>query len=273
MPVNLSALSSLSNSALTLSNLILVTPQEQSGYQPQNKNVKTGQIQQTLPTLLFNYEGEQSVSLESDITDHFIEDNTAVQDQIALRPEIITTHGFIGELTDIAPRPLKILKTVADKLYTLVAYTPELTTTGLLLYNQAFQAYQTAEQAANAASAAWNSLKSQGAFANQTKQAKMFQQFYGYWKDRTLFTVQTPWAKFNDCAIRTLKAIQNAETKMITDFEVSFKKMRFAKTSIINNSANNFQGRSLAQSSGLVDFGASSPVETKTLSEGLVGVI
>jgi hypothetical protein len=42
---------------------------------------------------------EQSGVFESDITDHYIEDNTAVNDQIALHPEKITLRGVVAELT------------------------------------------------------------------------------------------------------------------------------------------------------------------------------
>ena len=41
---------------------------------------------------------EDEVNLESDITDHYVEDNTAVQDQVSLKPEEVTVHGLVGEL-------------------------------------------------------------------------------------------------------------------------------------------------------------------------------
>src|SRR6185312_8744514 len=100
---DLSSLASITTAATALSNLILVNPQKTIGYQPQNAPSNNGQTAQLGPSLLFHYEGEQTASLESDITDHYIENNTAIQDQIALKPVIITTHGFIGELNDIPP--------------------------------------------------------------------------------------------------------------------------------------------------------------------------
>src|SRR6266576_7254366 len=103
---NISALSQLTSAATALSNLILVSPQTTIGYQPQNTPTQNGQTNQPPPALLFHYEGEQTASLQSDITDHYIEDNTALQDQIALKPEETTTHGFIGELNDVAPPAL-----------------------------------------------------------------------------------------------------------------------------------------------------------------------
>lgn len=267
MTVNLSALAPITTAATSLSNLILATPQERLGYQPQNPPTKDGVVAQNPPTLVFNYEGEQTLTLESDITDHFIEDNTAIQDQVALRPEIITTQGYIGELNDVIPRALKPLKIAADKLTVLVAYTPALTETALIAYQQAFFAYQVASQTINAAIAAWSSIT--GSSGAQTKQQAMFQQFYGYWQRRVLFTVQTPWGILQDCAIKSLKAVQDAETRMITDFQVSFKKLRFAKTTNFAAQTTTLQGRAAAQANGLVDLGSSTPVPSITVAEGL----
>jgi len=268
MAINLTALAPATTAATTLSNLILATPQENLGYQPQNPPTKDGVVAQTPPTLLFNYEGEQVVALESDITDHYIEDNTAIQDQVSLKPEIITTHGYIGELNDVVPKALRPLKLLADKLTVLTAYTPQLTETALIAYTQAFFAYQVASQAINAGVSAWSSIIGNNA-AVQTKQGAMFQQFYGYWRSRTLFTVQTPWGIFQDCAIQRLRAVQDAETRVITDFEVTFKKLRFAKTTSISAQTTTLQGRASPQASGLVDCGASTPTSSITLNEGL----
>lgn len=270
MAINLSALAPATTAATSLSNLILATPQEQFGYQPQNPPAANrGEVTQNPPTLVFNYEGEQKVTLQSDITDHFVEDNTAIQDQIALKPEIIQTAGFIGELNDILPKALKPLKTAADKLTTVVAYTPQLTETALIALNQARFLYQVGSQAIDAGVAAFSSLTG-SENKIQTKQAAMFQQFYGYFRKRTLFTVQTPWAIFTDCAILSVDAVQDAETRVISEFRVTFKKIRFAQTETRGVTwAENFSGRASSQASGLVDMGSTTPTPSIGLSEAI----
>lgn len=236
-------LSSLTSGVTALQNVILVSPQNVVGYQPENQ---VGQPYNA-PPLLFHYEGEQTATIESDITDHYVEDNTAIQDQIAIKPVIVTTHGFIGELNDVAPIGLQTLQVAANKLVSIGNYTPGLSTTALLAYNEAAFAYQTIAQAANAAIASARSLTnfitggSSGGenvisgtnitnLRGQNLQQSMFQQFFAYQVARTLFTVQTPWAVFQHMAIKSLRAIQDAETDVITDFEVSFKQIRFAST-------------------------------------------
>lgn len=279
---NISQLSQITTAATSLSNLILVSPQKTIGYQPTPVNPVNGQALQQPPALLFHYEGEQTVALESDITDHYIEDNTALQDQISLKPETITTHGFIGELNNVAPVGLQTIQQVADKLTTISGYVPSLSVTALLAYNEAFFLYQIGANAKNSAVAAWNSIGpgtgggesvigSTGikVQSSQNQQQQMFQQFYGYWRNRTLFTVQTPWAVFQNMAIKNLRAIQDATTNVITDFEVTFKMIRIASTSTSPIEPSAFQGRAALQAGGVTDLGTSTPPASTSLSSGL----
>ncbi len=261
--MDLSGLSSLTTAATSLSNLILVTPNVNLGYQPQNAE---GSEAAQPPSILFHYEGEQSVALESDITDHYIEDNTAIQDQWTLKPETVNTHGFIGELNNVPPKALAILQKAANRLTTISAYVPSLSATALIAYNQAFFLYQVGANAANSAVSAWSSISNSGQ-SQQTKQQQAFQQFYGYWQSRTLFTVQTPWAIFQNMAIKSLRAIQDAETNVISDFEVSFKRMRFATTE--SSIPISLQGRAASQSQGLVDFGTTTPTNDIGVLDGI----
>lgn len=240
--------------------LMLVSPSSTVGYQPVPTAGATGLPVPTLPpAFLFDYEGEQTVTLESDITDHYIEDNTAVQDQIALRPIVITTHGFIGELNDIAPLGLQsYVRGVQSAIGAIGAYAPQLTTAALNAYNEAFQLYQVAANAASTAVAAFSSLlgdnqtvigeggvTSRATFGTQNRQQTAFQQFYNYWSTRTPFNIQTPWAVFTGMYIQRLRAVQDAETNVVTDFEVTFKQVRTA--SLAGGASAGFGGQLAAQ--------------------------
>lgn len=282
---NLSGLSNITTTATSLSNLILVTPGQTLGYQPQNPPNPDGTPSdaQNPPAFLFDYEGEQSATLDSDITDHFVEDNTAIQDQISLKPVLIATHGFVGELNDVVPSFLAPVKAIADKLTTISAYAPGISTTALIAYDNAFQLYQVGQNAVNAAVSAWSSVTSgQGtsvisgnaffpiAFEpNQNKQQTAFQLFYGYWTSRTLFTIQSPWAIFQNMAIKTLRAIQDSETRVITDFEIIFKQIRTAQTSLELPQSAISQNRLSQQSANLTNQGVSTPKTSISLASGI----
>lgn len=231
MPIDLSALSQASNGISTLSNLILATPSSQGGITPFPPNAD-GTINFTVPApvFVFDYEGEQSLQFKSDITDHYIEDNTSIQDHIALPPERITTHGFIGELNDITPKLLQPLKTAALKLTTLVAYAPAVSETADIAFQEAQYAYQLAINAANAAVSAWTSIAGGGGGKPvQSKQQVALTTLYQYWAKRSLFTVQTPWAIFTNMAIESCRAVQDESTDQVSEFELTFKQMRFTQ--------------------------------------------
>ncbi len=283
MAVSLASLTPITTTATTLSNLVLVSPQSTIGYQPQNAPNPDGtpSTAQVPPAFLFNYEGEQSVQLDSDITDHYIEDNTALQDQIALKPPIIRTQGFIGELNDIAPAALAPLKIAAQKLTLVSAYTPGLSISAQIAYNTAFQLYQVAQNAVNSAIATWSSINGTGGESvisgnssfpiakepNQNQQQLAFQQLFGYMQARILFTVQTPWAVFTNMAIQSMRPIQEADSPVITTFEMSFKQIRIAQTSTTAGTiGSNQQGRASLQSANTTSLGTSTPVSSTAMN-------
>lgn len=282
------AIAQIAGAANALGGLIFATPINNTvGYQPLNPRNSNG-LPSILPTstaLVFNYEGEQTASFESDITDHYVEDNSAVQDQIAIKPEIITTRGFVGELNDVLPPLLQPLQKLANTLITIDAYTPQLSATALIKYNEAVFAYQNAASILNSAVQAWSSISSlfgnntgevvsgtgvftSGTPTSQNKQQVMFQQLYGYWYTRTLFNIQTPWAIFSNMAILNVKSVQDEDTRMITDFQVTFKKIRVASTLLTTSSI--LGGRAEAQSASLTNQGTSSGGSSSSLGPNIL---
>ncbi len=287
--INIGALSPFTTAAQALSNLVLVTPETTIGYGPQNPTDEDGNpsTQPKPPALIFHYEGTQRITLSSDITDHFVEDNSAVQDQIALRPERVTAKGYIGELNNVPPVELEIVKAAAEKLTAIGAFVPQISVTASLAYSEAFFLYQSAKNVANTAVSAWSTLN--GALGgavesvisadglkvakNQNNQQTMFQQFYGYWRTRTLFTVQTPWAVLQNMAIEELTAEQDEDTLEVSSFDVKFKMIRNAKT-LTNKGVltSTLDGRASFQASSMTDLGTSSPVKSINVRSGLSGM-
>jgi hypothetical protein len=80
---DLNVLAAESVKAVALGNVILVTPQKDIGMQPQNAATNTesnGESGSNPDPLLFHIKTDEKVSLQSDVTDHYIEDNTTIQD-------------------------------------------------------------------------------------------------------------------------------------------------------------------------------------------------
>lgn len=231
--VDLSAYSDGVTQIQSLSSLILVKPQFNAGYRAQNDF--DGSLDNPI---VFTYERENQIQLDSEITDHFVEDNTAIQDQIALKPEILTVGGVVGELSNEPPEGFEGAREVADRLQLLSPYLPELTIAAQRAYNQSEQATRAFQQGQKALNSnleeAFSPIVDENGIQQvdftQTKQQVFFQRFYALWRERRLFTVQTPWAIFKNCAIQNLRVIQSEDNAEISDFELTFKVLRFAET-------------------------------------------
>lgn len=266
MAVDLGVIATTINQA---SNVILVNPKKNVGIRPQptvNPNGGTTTAQPDQPqSFLFHVPGEDNARLTSDVTDNAVEDNTSLQDHVALKPVIINTSGYIGELNNVTPPELELLKLAADRLTTLGPFVPVVSASAQRAYNAASQAYAAAVLAKNTAVSAWNSITGGGS-ETQTKQQVAYNQFAGYWKNRQLFTVQTPWAIYTDMIIQSLSATQDESTSMVTQFEITFKQLTFAK-SIISTTIG--QGRANAQLGKLIDKGFQKPVPGPTIAAKL----
>lgn len=279
MAISLSTLSSFTTAAQALSNLVLVTPQKTVGIQPQNFPDAEGKpsTQAEEPAFLFDIDGDQEVTSTSEITDHWVENNTAIQDHWALKPLTYTVSGFIGELTTTVPAALEIAREIADRLETVSGYLPQVSVTAEIAYSTAFQLYQVGVNAAKSAVNAWstvsNSLSgsngetliSGGGISeskNQNAQQIAFQKLYGYQRERRLFRVQTPWAVLTDMAIESIKAVQDRNSREVTNFTVTFKMIRTAYTETRSPGESlSLNTRLDQQSSPLVHLGNSKPTE------------
>lgn len=194
---------------------------------------------------LFDINEQDAVELRSTITDHYVENNTAIQDHIALAPEKVTVNGLVAELTNALVQPdrtAQIPESLPLVPELLPTYTP--------------QAEQ--EQAARAATAAEtvgavtenNSLYSyfsakSPTTPNQTKQAGAFAYFYNLWKGRVLCSVETPWGIWTNMAIEGYRAEQEADSRYKSNFKLTFKKIRFA--GIVSVQVGQLAGRRVAQ--------------------------
>jgi hypothetical protein len=169
------------------------------------------------------------------------------------------------------------------------AYTPVLSETALIAYTEALFAYQVAANAVNSAVNAWATVNQApgenvigpnglqpGAFNpttgvisnNQTKQQVMFQQFFGYWNSRTLFTVQTPWAVFQNMAVEDVTPVQDETTRMVTEYSITFKMIRTTSTLTLAAPII-LAGRADEQASPLNNIGTTTPTSSISLTSGL----
>lgn len=179
----------------------------------------------------FDYQGDNTVDMENEITDHYLEDNTAVQDHIGVRPIVVTLRGYVSELAlaqsvanSISAALASVENTLSQADAYLGHYTPGITQKMLAAITQAQSVAIQIEQAA-ARGAQIASLFTTGPQYN--KQQVGYNQLNSLYKARTLFTVFTPFEVFNNMAIVSVKATQTERSRTVSDFTVTMKQLRF----------------------------------------------
>lgn len=186
---------------------------------------------------------EDSLNLQSQITDNYIENNTAVQDHIALSPIVITLRGYIGEVEFEAPTEFTNYLndktnnytsntfgiTVSDKLGAISALLPPVDNVNQMARN----AVQYVESSFNRYTKIYNqsmslSKKEQKQITESVQQyvAKKLKEM---WENRTLVEVVTPYGLYKNMAIQSITLTQGNTTTQ-SELSVSLKQLNFAET-------------------------------------------
>lgn len=198
-----------------------------------NKFVLKPANAQGIGGFVFDYEGETQLVVQAEITDHYSEQNTFVNDQAAQKPQRFTMRGFVGELVDNANLgvlgAINVLQSKLTQIQgSLGKYTP-----GALQKVQAAATTATTvvNKVDNAISRAQNIvglILPNG--AAPTRQQKAYQQLYTLWANNTVFTLNCPFGYFRSVMIEHMMFIQPEETKDWSELSVTVKEMRFINT-------------------------------------------
>lgn len=184
---------------------------------------------------VFDIEGPTTVTSSADITDHYAEDNSSIQDHVAVRPRKVVLKNYVGELvyrtdanTDTA------LQTVVRKLTVLSNYAPVLAKAA----QQAKTIFDGGFNRGSALSALSGSygtaLSLYAAAKNLIPPTQRQQQAYLFFnallEQKILVSVQTPFEFMTNMAVESVVATQGEDTRFISDFSITLKQMRFAET-------------------------------------------
>lgn len=181
---------------------------------------------------IFDTRGEEEASLESEITDNWIEDNTTMQDHIGLKPLTVTLRGYVGELTNKLPDELKNLDVgIPEKLSASAPlvnpFMPQLTTQTQYILNRAEEVYGIYKKANRTVDRLEDKLNNI-ATPQVSHQQEVFGKFYDLWKNRATFTIYTPFGARTSMAILSLNARQDEDSSYVSEFSVTFKEIRIA---------------------------------------------
>jgi len=201
---------------------------------------------------VFDITKRYEVSLQSTITEHYIEDNSFIQDHISNQPATVTVNGFVGE---IAVQKKNILNKVADitqKLTVIQQYASR----GISTVKRLTNAYENGTINNTTSFLKYASKNTKDIYSlykdfnsGLTKQGRAFQFFSAMRDARQLVSIETPWKFYQNMIIQTLTATRDEDKALITDFSITFKEVRFATLNITQISKEEYQARAGNQAS------------------------
>lgn len=221
---------------------------------------------------IFDTRGEEEVNLESEITDKWVEDNTTMQDHIGLKPETITLRGYVGELTNKSdPTVGGVYKGISKKLDGISAFAPKLTSQTQYILNRAEETYGIYKNANKSIERIEEKMAGIPIANITTHQYDVFAKLMVLWKKRSLSTIYTPFGKVKNMAILSINARQDEETSYISEFSVTFKRIRIAGLiTTYNNASKEKEANARMTMSNQLDKGINKPGDDKTtLAAGL----
>lgn len=204
---------------------------------------------------IFDIKKEYKLNLGSEITDHYVEDNVAMQDHIGLKPVILEVTGCIGEV-DLAATTERWKKldpkgsgqnnekgNIFNSVDSYLGRMGSLTSFAPNLANQAYDVYNTAKYTFSMATKVMN-LDKQSKSANKTryaysevydenvieatKQFTWIDWFKQRWWNRASFSIVTPYGVLKNMYIMELSASQPENTRYVTNLNIKFKQIRKA---------------------------------------------
>lgn len=230
----------------------------------------------------FNCPQSEQVTMQSEITDHYIDINRPVQDHIALRPVTITLTGLQGEYFYSVNQIEDILAKVVPTLSLVKQFLPKLTTAteqikfgkkilnenlkGAAAYTAVFDKRLSFNDKFRTVWDVFNGedlfKEFQDIFKLKSSQTRAFLFFQAMWKSRARFTVETTWRRYDNMAITDVIPLrdQNAD---ITEFTVKFKQINYMITQTTD--LNSAIGRTKMALSKVISKGLDKGKEVNTI--------
>ena len=177
---------------------------------------------------VFDFLGEEEVTLESEITDHYVEDNYAIQDHIAQKPIRYVAKGYIGELINLFPNTLLSILTTVQTLDAVDAFKPVFSAQANQVYNAIAAEGNQVVNVVGQAKSLYSLLSGVSTTANRQQNA--FNAFVNFWQNRTSCSIETPWGVLYSMYVERITPAQPENTQIMSEFTVTFKQIRLTTT-------------------------------------------
>jgi hypothetical protein len=223
---------------------------------------------------LFDIITNNDLVVEADITDQYVEDNTARQDHMALKPLEYTLRGFVSE--KVFYRRQEITDKIADglsKLQPIAILAPTVSNYA----STVIAASSYVEASVNRYIKNINSIKSlfnKNKTVNITRQEQVAQDLIKLRDNRVLVNLDTPFGKFENYLVKSAK-IEQEETTTQSQVVVTVKEYRSVQTKTVKVDAEKYAGRTASQKAVQENLGKAKGKEdlTSTLYRMTYGAV
>ena len=178
---------------------------------------------------IFSLQLNTTVQKQAETTDYYVEDLSAIQDHIAVKPLQITLSGYVGEKTlNSNAFTDQFLQKINTRLINIGTPANKLTSYATQLYSLINAAKQDNDTLLAKASNLYKiALMATG---HRTKQQQAYAYFEALMNNRALVSVVTPYDTFLNMAVIGLQAEQGAQSTMLSNFSVTLKQISTTKT-------------------------------------------
>lgn len=204
--------------------------------------------------------GEQTLTMASDVTDHYVESNTAYQDQISQKPIVYTIQGEVGELVYYEKDSIQTqVGYVSEKLSKIVSFAPSVSRSFQQVSDKALKIAGWIDTADNLITRL-DKLE-----VTQTQQQKAYLALIALRNARAPININTPWSDLSNYVITDVKLTQPRETKDKTLISITLKEFRETTLTTVPFKAQDYQSRLQDQKAPTVEQGQTTGVPTSSL--------
>lgn len=214
----------------------------------------------------FHVPEREEVVMKSEVSTHYVEDNTPVQDHIAQQPVQITLQGLQGDYFYSNHKIESALANVTPIMNLVTPFLPQIDDITAQVKNKItkknidaklLQQSDVNTRILSGSTKTFNFNFTdlfqlfQDLYKVTSAQTRAFLYLEALWKSRMIFTVDTSWKRYENMVITNIKPIRDNNAD-ITDFTVTFQQVRFVQTLTSNIDA---AGRTAAQMANTVKKG------------------
>lgn len=219
----------------------------------------------------FHVPEKEQIKMQSDVTDHYVDSGTPVQDHIAKKPITITLNGFQGDyfysVNQIEDTLAKVIPTLA-LVKQFIPRLPDSTKQKLAqkyLQSSINKEIPVALQN-NGTEYTLNSIDLfklfQDLYKLKSPQTRAFFFLESLWNSDAIFTVETTWKRYNNMLITDITPVRDNNAD-ITEFSVSFKQIN--TTASLVQSLENATGRTRQQLAQIANKGVDKGKKKETV--------